>query len=133
MSEEGANASGNGNAKNAALAKLLNQLNIPTLVLILLTGGGNFFQGVQLGQEGHEERDRALREIHQLYGRISDFEDRQQKSLDNQKEIIKSNTEQVKNQTELLKSQQELLQLMHKTQQRFLNDKAFKDDQTPPF
>lgn len=118
---------------SSALAKLLNQVNLPTLALILLTGGGNFFQGIQLGHEGHEERDRALREIHQLYGRINDFEERQEKSLANQKVIIESNAEQVRNQTELLNKQHELLAEMRKTQQRFLNNKAFKDDQTPPF
>lgn len=74
---------------NSALAKLLNQLNVPTLAAILLMGGGNFFQGVQSSAANHEEIERAIREVHQLYGKIDQHEDRQLKALRNQEEILR--------------------------------------------
>lgn len=122
-------------AKNGstALAKLLNQINIPTLLVILLTGGGNLFQGAQISTAVHQERDRTFKEVHELHSKIDEFEQRQIKALENQEQLIKSNMEQIRNQTELLQTQHEMLDLMRKTQKQFLKQRGQDEDRPPAF
>jgi hypothetical protein len=76
-----------GNSKNSssALAKLLNQLNVPTLALILLTGGSNLFATKQAGDEGRAE---AIRQIRDLHNALDEFENRQKDILQNQTTIL---------------------------------------------
>jgi ABC-type phosphate transport system auxiliary subunit len=78
------------NNGSTVLAKLLNQLNLPTLAMILLMGGGNLFQGAQSSQENHREIDRAIQEVHQLYEKLDETERRQLKALANQQEILEA-------------------------------------------
>jgi hypothetical protein len=85
MAEEGTNSGG-----GTVLAKLLNQLNLPTLATILLMGGGNLFQGVQSSHDNHQEIERAIREVHQLYEKIDDTERRQDKALELLEQIRKA-------------------------------------------
>ena len=62
---------------NDTLAKLLNQLNLPALVLILVMQGGNLWE-TKIGNDFNaEEFVRATKEIHQLYEKLSDYEKRQ--------------------------------------------------------
>ena len=101
-----ANDSGNANGQNAhvtALAKLLNQLNLPTLALILLTGGGNWFATERTSTEQKEELAKAFNEIHDLHSALSEFEARQKESLENQAQLIRGQTISVQNQLEVLK------------------------------
>jgi ABC-type phosphate transport system auxiliary subunit len=84
VNEEPKNA-GNG---SKALAGLLNQLNVPTLIAVMLMGGGNLFQGIQSSATNHEELERAIREVHQLYEKLDDTDSRQLQALKNQEEIL---------------------------------------------
>lgn len=97
MTESNEAKSNNG---NTALAKILHQLNVPTLLTVMLMGGGNLFQGLRSSASNHEELERAIREVHQLYAKLDETEQRQLKALANQ--------------TELLKNQQEILQQLKK-------------------
>jgi thymidylate synthase len=56
----------NGNS-SSALAKLLNQLNLPTLALVLLTGGGNWFATEQNAQINSHEIQKAIDEVHRIF------------------------------------------------------------------
>jgi hypothetical protein len=80
-SENGSNATG-------ALAKLLHQLNLPTLGMIMLMGGGNFFATKTTSDEQRGDILRAIREVHELHEALDDFEKRQKQALDNQNQIL---------------------------------------------
>jgi ABC-type transporter Mla subunit MlaD len=128
------------NNSSSVLAKVLNQLNLPTLGLIMLMGGGNLFQGIQSSDSNHQEIERAIREVHQLYEKIDDTEERQQQGLTNLRTLIESNVKQVQNQNELLHSaheslqnQKEMLALIRKTQKRFMEGKGLDEDNPPSF
>lgn len=85
MSEDAAK---NGN-NTTALAKLLNQLNLPTLLLIAVTGGGNLLATKQTGDEGRAE---AIRQIRDLHNALDEFEKRQKTVLDNQEQILRNDS-----------------------------------------
>ena len=53
----------NNGSSSSALARMLNQLNLPTLALILLTGGGNFFATKGSSSETDRELQRAIDQI----------------------------------------------------------------------
>lgn len=74
----------------SSIAKLLNQINLPTLGLILAMGGGNLFQGITSSQANKHEIDRAIAEVHQLYEKLDDTDRRQLKALANQQEILEA-------------------------------------------
>jgi thymidylate synthase len=57
----------NGGNSTSALAKLLSQVNLPTLALVLLTGGGNFFATEQNAQLNRHEIQKAIDEIHRIF------------------------------------------------------------------
>jgi hypothetical protein len=56
----------NGN-QTSALAKMLSQLNVPTIAMILLAGGGNFFATQENGRLNQEEIEKAITEIHKIF------------------------------------------------------------------
>jgi hypothetical protein len=86
MNEE-ASPSKNGNS-TTALAKLLNQLNLPTLALVLLTGGGNWFKTQNTGDEQRIEIHRAIQQVHELHDALQETEKRQRTALNNQLQIL---------------------------------------------
>lgn len=83
MPEPTSQLSANG---SSALAKLLNQLNLPTLALILITGGGNWFATKSTSDE---QRTIVVRQVRDLHEALDDFEKRQKQILDNQAEILR--------------------------------------------
>jgi chromosome segregation ATPase len=77
-----------GSNGSAMLAKLLNQLNIPTLAVILLTGGGNLLATHKLSDEQKLEIKAALRQVHDLHEALDETEKRQRTALDNQRQLL---------------------------------------------
>lgn len=73
----------------SALAKLLNQLNLPTLALILITGGGNWFATKSTSDE---QRAIVVRQVKDLHDALDDFEKRQKSVLENQSRILDNQT-----------------------------------------
>jgi hypothetical protein len=72
--------------KNGLLTLLLSSggdttVKLVTLALVVVSGGGNFFATEQLSSQQRADRDRAIREIHQLH---EDFET----AFKRQKEIL---------------------------------------------
>ena len=92
----------NGN-HTKAVAKLLNQLNLPTLALILLTGGGNWFATKETGNEQREELGRAIRQIEDLHAALAQTEARQKEALENLASLMRGQTAVFSNQLEVLK------------------------------
>lgn len=85
-----ANDEQHGNS-TSALAKLLNQLNLPTIGMIVLMGGGNWLQTKAGADFNAQEIERATREIHDLYPRLQEAIERQKKiqeTLDNQGRML---------------------------------------------
>jgi pyoverdine/dityrosine biosynthesis protein Dit1 len=111
---------------STALVKILNQINVPTLLAIFLFGGGNIFQGQQISKESHDDVERAVREIHQLFNKIEEFEQRQIQILKNQTDLLHSANDSLKN-------QEEMLTLIRKTQKRVLKDTGIDEDKPPSF
>lgn len=104
MDEGGQKNSGNG---TTALAKLLNQLNVPTLLAVMLFGGGNFLATKEDGRLTRDEQVKVVGEVHDLHNALEQFEARQKQSLDNQAQILRSQTE--------------ILQILQEGQRQFLN------------
>lgn len=63
-------------------------VQLGTLAAVVMGGFSSFFQGQQISSQVHDDRDKAVREIHALYNRVDDFETRQLKVLANQREIL---------------------------------------------
>jgi hypothetical protein len=69
----------------SALAKFLNQLNVPTLIAVVVMGGGNFFA---TKNSSEEQRQIVFRQIKDLHEALDEFESRQKQVLKNQAEQI---------------------------------------------
>lgn len=87
-----------------ALAKLLNQLNIPTIAIIALFGGGNFLATKTTSNESRTDVLKALAEIHDMHSSLDDFERRSREALAKQDQIIQ-NQQQLISQLHLRNSQ----------------------------
>lgn len=73
----------------SALAKLLNQINLPTLAMILLMGGGNLFATKDDGRLTREEAQRVVSQVRDLHNALDEFEHRQKQMLDNQIDMLR--------------------------------------------
>jgi hypothetical protein len=82
----------NGGNSSNALAKLLNQLNLPTLALILVTGGTNWFKTQNTGDEQRIEIKHAIAQVHDLHESLDETEKRQRTALNNQTQILEHDT-----------------------------------------
>jgi hypothetical protein len=80
------------NNSTSAMAKLLNQLNLPTLGLILLMGGGNWFATEKNGVDRGAQLDQAVSQIRELHAALDDTEKRQRTALANQTQILEHDT-----------------------------------------
>ena len=87
---------------STALAKLLNQLNVPTLAAIMLMGGGNFFATKTTSDEQRADILKAVREIHELHDALDDFEKRQKTMLDGNANLLRNQNQMLENQTRIL-------------------------------
>lgn len=100
--------------KNNGIAKMLGQLNMPTLIVILLSGGGNWFATKQTSDESRHETDRAITEIHELHKALIDFENRQKDTLSRTGEALTNQEQMLRNQTRMLDNQMSVLQQIKK-------------------
>lgn len=123
------------NGKTAILQSLAKSpdrwVQFGTLLLVGISGLGTFFQTDHLGRQAQEDRDRAVRQINQMYQRIDEFEHRQMQMLKNQTDILESNNQQLKNQNELLENQRDLLRLLKEGQIQFLQRQQRLFQQSP--
>lgn len=118
---------GNGKAVLHTLASSGNQwVQLGTLALVGLTGIGNFIQGERLNSAQIEDRERAVRQISQMYAKIEDFETRDIESA-------RTHTEQLKNQAELLENQHTLLKYVREGQIQFMQRQQRQMSNPPEF
>lgn len=78
----------NGANNTSAVAKLLSQLNVPTLALILLTGGSNFFATERSSTGRDEQFHTAFRQLRDLHDALDETEKRQRTAIDNQTRLL---------------------------------------------
>ena len=95
----------------AGLGKLA--LNWPTVVLILVTGGGNFFVTEREGAARHADFERALRQIGDLHDALDDSEKRQKETLDGINVALKAHNEELKNQSTMLADLREIVSTLN--------------------
>ena len=74
---------------SSALAKLLNQINLPTLAMILLMGGGNLFATKDDGRLTREEAQRVVSQVRDLHNALDEFEQRQKQMLDKEDDALR--------------------------------------------
>jgi|SRR5215467_2901548 len=85
--------SGDQQASNGEkLAKVLHNLNWPTVALIALTGGGNWLQSLQNRNDLDYTREKVFRQVQDLHDGLSDFEKRQRHMLENQNAMMQNDT-----------------------------------------
>jgi hypothetical protein len=87
---------------NGASLKDLKDLNWPTLILILVTGGGNFFATAQNSKQVSEDTYRALGQIRDLHDALDEFETRQKKILEGIGQSLNNQTTILANQNKVL-------------------------------
>jgi len=92
------NDGGNDSPSKAANGKL----NWPTLVLILITGGGNFFATQKDSAETRYEQEQALKQIAELHASLDDFEGRQKEELSRMQDPLKNQSTMLQNQHDML-------------------------------
>jgi hypothetical protein len=95
----------------AGLGKLA--LNWPTVVLILVTGGGNFLATEREGAARHSDLERAFRQIGDLHDALDDSEKRQKQGLDGINEALKAHNEELKNQWKMLTDLHEIVSTLN--------------------
>jgi hypothetical protein len=88
------------NGGKNAIVEALSQMNVPTILLILLSGGGNVLFTDKSGRQTDAELTQSIRQIHQLHDELDT-------ALRNQKEIILRVEENTRSQKELAKIVQE--------------------------
>jgi hypothetical protein len=84
MTGESSESSSTGNGKKP--------LDWPTLVLILVTGGGNFLAGQQGKNALSYEQQEAMAKIRDLHAELNTSQSRQLKMLENQERILENDT-----------------------------------------
>lgn len=107
--------------KGTALARFLNQLDLPTLLMVMLMGGGNFLVTKEDGRLTRDEAIRVSKEVHELYDALSRFETRQKSTAGNVSQTLENQAQQLKNQVQLLENQQRMLGQMRQWQQNYRN------------
>lgn len=83
---------GAGNS-TSALAKLLNQINLPTLAMILLMGGGNIFATKDDGRLTREEAQRVVSQVRDMHNALDDFENRQKQMIEKEDDALRRLTQ----------------------------------------
>ena len=103
MTENGSGSSNTGNSKKP--------LDWPTLVLILVTGGGNFLAGQQGKNALSYEQQEAIAKIRDLHAELETSQNRQLKVLENQQRILE-------NDAVLLKELHDMVQQIHRANEQ---------------
>ena len=94
------------------MAKLISQLNLPTLIAILAMNGWSIGTTQQRTAELSDEQRTALRQLSQLYQSLNEFEDRQKITVQSLSKVLDTQTEELQNQTRMLQNQQQMLETL---------------------
>jgi hypothetical protein len=81
-----------GSTANGSKAQALKDLNWPTLILIMFSGGANLLTTQKNSADRDYQIQQAVSQIRDLHGALDDFEKRQKQGLDNQTRILENDT-----------------------------------------
>ena len=81
---------------NNSRGQQFKDLNWPTVILLLLSGGANFLVTDHGNRELSYEQQEALGKIRELHAAIDDFEQRQKHTLENQTAMMRNDAELLK-------------------------------------
>lgn len=82
-------------------------INWATVVLVVVTGGGNWLQTKTSNDFNAQEIQRATNEIHDLYPKLME-------ALRNQQTMLASDSKELQNQGLILENQRRILELLQK-------------------
>jgi hypothetical protein len=77
-----------GGGNKASQLQGLKDLNWPTLILILFSGGANLLTTQKNSSAREYQIDQAVSQIRELHGALDDFEKRQKQSLENTNQLL---------------------------------------------
>jgi hypothetical protein len=95
----------------AALSDVAKNMNWPTLILIIVTGGGNWFSNQQNTSQLRTDQYHAYQQVQELHNNLDDFEKRQ-------KTLLQNMDQSLRNQTQMLKNQSDILTSLHQNQNK---------------
>jgi hypothetical protein len=99
----------------------LKNLNWPTVILILVTGGGNWFATQNNGAQLQYQREQVFRQVHELHDSLKDFEDRQRQTLVGIEQSLKNQTLMIDGQNKVMASQSTILEHLKHFAQNYRN------------
>jgi hypothetical protein len=92
MAETPPSSGGGGGAGGLGSLSALKDLNWPTVILILFTGGANLFSTQRNSADREYQVQQAVNQIRDLHNALENFEKRQKQSLDNSTAILENDT-----------------------------------------
>src|SRR5215510_13154083 len=102
------------NGAGKKLAESLGSVNIPTIILIILTGGGNLISSLQNRGEIDLSRERVFRQVDELHSSLTEFEKRQDKVLEGIERSLKNQEQILASQNKVMESDTRILEQLHR-------------------
>lgn len=99
------------NMENGGNANAKKPLDWPTLILILVTGGGNFLAGQQGKQQLSYEQQEAIAKVREIHADLDKFEAGMKQSLENQNKLMASDSALLRETHEIVTKLEELRKL----------------------
>jgi len=96
-------------------------LNVTTLLLVALTGGGNWVATLQNRTEIDYSRDRVFRQVQDLHDGLEDFEKRQKQVLEGIEASLKNQAQILANQNKTMEADTKMLEQLHRFTQNLKN------------
>lgn len=81
------------NGSGASKLSALKDLNWPTLILIMFSGGANLLSTQRTSADREYQVDQALRQIRELHDALDDFQKHQKSMLDSQSQLLEHDSE----------------------------------------
>lgn len=103
------------------LGKILQNMNWPTVALIALTGGGNWFATLENRNQIDYSRDRVFRQVQDLHDSLEEFEKRQKQMLEGLETSLKNQTQLLAGQNKAMESDTKILEQLQRFTQNYKN------------
>jgi hypothetical protein len=111
--QKNSNASAGGGGTGSALAALKG-LDLPTAILIIASGGMNFFATRDNGSQLQYQREQVFRQVGELHDNLANFESRQKAMIEAQNKITQSQTQILEHDTQLIKEIHDIAERMNR-------------------
>ena len=109
------------NTNGEKLANVIKNLNWPTVILIIFTGGGNWLATLQNRSEIDYSRERVFRQVGELHSSLAEFENRQKQVLEGIERSLKNQEQILATQNKVMESDTRILEQLHRFTQNYKN------------